>query len=108
VASQRLWISGRNRDLLIGNNSGYRDRTRRGEDFSYYSTGIIELAGSKSAKVYALGWAARTKDNGIRIENSGRCDSHTGFHRLQLFCSQFLYVGDALLFDRFVAADLIG
>src|ERR1700680_1697006 len=39
---------------------------------------------------------------------AGRGDGHAGPHRLQLFYSQFFYVGDTLLFDRFVSADLIG
>jgi hypothetical protein len=55
----------------MGNNDGYKDRTRRGKDFSYHSTGMIESAGSKSAKVYALRWVAGKKDNGIRLGNSG-------------------------------------
>jgi hypothetical protein len=66
--SHRLWINGLNGDLLIENNNDYRDTTRRGKDFSYHSTGKIESAGLKSAKVYALRWLAGKKDVGIGLE----------------------------------------
>jgi hypothetical protein len=43
----------------MGNNDCYGDRIWRGKNFSYHSTRIIELAESKSAKVYALRRAER-------------------------------------------------